>query len=180
MILHFITSSHNITEWLANTMEQRLPWEANSSPTSQGIPWLLQNSNLLLCSQQQATYPLSSQINPLHVPAVTWFIHQTHSIKTEKYGVINLFLTQVFFVISLNVLLNFTPCRFMQQLQLFWDTGCVLFIIALTKEALLQKILHVLGHTVDSCCAQVHNKMYINARVYTRSHTVQKDVFTVA
>jgi hypothetical protein len=106
------------------------------------------------------------------------FIRKTHSIEKEKYGIIKLFLTQAFFVISLNVLLNLTPHRFTQQFQLFCNTGCVPFIITLTKEALLQKILHVLGHTVDSC-AQVQNKTYINARVFTESHTMQKDVSIV-
>jgi hypothetical protein len=112
----------------------------------------------LLCSQQ-ATYPQSSQIEPFHVPAVTWFTHQTQSIEKEKYGIINLFLTQAFFVISVNVLLNFNSSQI--------------------YAALLQKILHVLGHTVDSC-AQFHNKMYINAHAFTGSHTTKKDVAIVA
>jgi len=62
-------------------------------------------------------------------------------------------------VISLNVLLNFNSPHI--------------------YAALLQKILQVLGHTVDSC-AQVHNKMDINARAFTGSHIMQKDVSTVA
>lgn len=73
------------------------------------------------------------------------------ALKKEKYGIINLFLTRAFLVIYLNVLLNLTPHRFMQQFQLFCDTRCVPFIKTITMESLLQKILHVLGHTVDSC-----------------------------
>jgi hypothetical protein len=62
-------------------------------------------------------------------------------------------------MISLNVLLNFNSSQI--------------------YAALLQKILHVLGHTVDSC-AQVHNKMYINAHAFTGSHTTEKDVSNLA